>query len=54
MVYTFARMSAVLGLDVSGYYQNGRRMIFGFEEKGGRYHEMPAAENDEDVPPHRI
>lgn len=42
MVYTFARVSAVIGLDVPDYYQNGRRMMIRLREKGGRQHEMPA------------
>ena len=42
MVYTFARVSAVLELDVGDYFQVGRRMWFRFTEKGGRHHEMPA------------
>ncbi|MGD9693606.1 MAG: tyrosine-type recombinase/integrase [Phycisphaerales bacterium] len=42
MVYTFARVSAVTGLDVPDYYQAGRRMIIRLTEKGGRHHEMPA------------
>lgn len=41
MVYTFARVSAVTGLDVSDYYQVGRRMMIRLQEKGGRHHEMP-------------
>ena len=42
MVYTFARVSAVLELDVGDYFQVGRRMWFRFTEKDGRHHEMPA------------
>lgn len=42
MVYSFGRISAVLALDVSDYYQAGRRMRLRFLEKGGREHEMPA------------
>lgn len=42
MTYTFARVSAVLTLEVADYFQVGRRMIFRFQEKGGRHHEMPA------------
>ena len=42
MVYTFARISAVLALELGDYYQVGRRMMFRFTEKGGRHHEMPA------------
>lgn len=42
MVYTFARVSAVLGMDLGDYYQNGRRMMVRLLEKGGKPHEMPA------------
>ena len=42
MVYTFARISAVLALDLEDYFQVGRKMVFRFLEKGGRHHEMPA------------
>ncbi|MFQ5641954.1 MAG: tyrosine-type recombinase/integrase [bacterium] len=42
MVYTFARVSAVCALELSDYYQVGRRMMFQFQEKGGRHHVMPA------------
>lgn len=42
MTYTFARISAVLTLDVTDYFQVGRRMVFRFTEKGGLHHEMPA------------
>jgi len=41
MFYTFARISAVCNLDITNYYQVGRKMIFRFKEKGGRHHEMP-------------
>lgn len=42
MVYTFARVSAVIALDIEDYYQVGRRMMIRLKEKGGRHHEMPA------------
>ena len=42
MVYTFARISAVLDMDVDDYFQVGRKMMFRLLEKGGRQHEMPA------------
>jgi len=42
MVYTFARIGAVLAMDVQDYYQAGRRMLFRLQEKGGKHHEMPA------------
>lgn len=42
MVYTFGRVSAVLGLDIDDYYQVGRTMRIRLQEKGGKHHEMPA------------
>ena len=42
MLYTFGRISAVLGMDVSDYYQVGRTMRLRLSEKGGISHEMPA------------
>ncbi len=42
MVYTFGRISAVIGLDVDDYYQVGRTMRIRLQEKGGKHHEMPA------------
>lgn len=42
MVYTFGRISAVLGLNIDDYYQVGRTMRVRLKEKGGKHHEMPA------------
>ncbi|WP_406701348.1 tyrosine-type recombinase/integrase (plasmid) [Singulisphaera sp. Ch08] len=42
MVYSFARVSAVVGMNVGDYYQNGKRWWFRFHEKGGKVHEVPA------------
>ncbi|MEO0632485.1 MAG: tyrosine-type recombinase/integrase, partial [Planctomycetota bacterium] len=42
MVYTFGRVSAVLGMDIGDYYQVGRSMRLRLLEKGGISHEMPA------------
>ena len=42
MVYSFARIGAVLAMDIDDYYQAGRRMLLRLQEKGGRQHEMPA------------
>ena len=42
MVYTFGRVSAVVGLEIGDYFQVGRQMMFRFTEKGGREHQMPA------------
>jgi site-specific recombinase XerD len=41
MVYSFARVSAVLGMRVEDYYQNGRRWWIRLHEKGGKFHEVP-------------
>lgn len=41
MVYTFGRISAVLGLDLEDYYQVGRTMRVRMQAKGGQDHEMP-------------
>ncbi len=47
MVYSFARISATLKMNVGDYYQNGKRGWIRLHEKGGRYHEMPCHHNAE-------
>lgn len=42
LVYSFARVSAAIGMNVSDYFAQGRRMWFRFREKGGKHHEVPA------------
>lgn len=42
MVFSFARVSATLGMDLGDYFQQGRRMWFRLHEKGGKHHEVPA------------
>jgi integrase len=42
MFFTFARVSAVLGMKVSDYFQKGRRSWIRLHEKGGKVHEVPA------------
>ena len=42
MVFSFARVSAVVSMRVGDYYQNGKRYWLRLHEKGGRYHEVPA------------
>ena len=42
MVYSFARVSAVLGMNVEDYYQQGKRWWLRLHEKGGKHHEVPA------------
>jgi integrase/recombinase XerD len=41
MFYSFARISAVLGLKVGDYYPNGKRYWLRLHEKGGKFHEVP-------------
>jgi integrase len=42
MVYSFARVSAVVGMNVDDYYQQGKRWWLRLHEKGGKHHEVPA------------
>ena len=41
MVYSFARVSAVVGMNVEDYYQQGKRCWLRLQEKGGKQHEVP-------------
>jgi site-specific recombinase XerD len=47
MVYSFARVSAVIGMRVEDYYQSGKRWWIRLHEKGGKRHEVPAHHNAE-------
>lgn len=47
MVYSFARVGAVVGMRVEDYYENGKRSWFRLHEKGGKRHEVPAHHNAE-------
>lgn len=42
MVFSFARVSAAVGMDVEDYAQRGKRNWFRLREKGGKHHEVPA------------
>ncbi len=42
MVYSFARVSAVIGMTGDDYYPDGKRWWFRLHEKGGKFHEVPA------------
>lgn len=42
MIFSFARVSAALGMNVEDYYPQGRQMWFRLHEKGGKFHEVPA------------
>lgn len=41
MVYSFARVSALMSMDVKDYYRNGKRFWLRLHEKGGKFHEVP-------------
>ena len=41
MIYSFARVSAVVGMDVEDYYQQGKRWWLRLAEKGGKAHAVP-------------
>ena len=47
MCFTFARVSAAVGMKRDDYYQNGKRYWFRLHEKGGKRHEVPAHHNAE-------
>ncbi len=47
MCYSFARVSAVIGMNVDDYYQQGKRSWIRLHEKGGKFHEVPAHHNAE-------
>ena len=42
MVFSFARIGAVLSMKVEDYYTEGRRAWFRLHEKGGKLHHVPA------------
>ena len=48
MVYSFARVSAVVNLMINDYFQDGKKWWFRFKEKGGKLHLVPAHHNAED------
>ena len=45
MVYSFARVSAALGMKVGDVYNERRRQWVRLREKGGKRHEMPCHHN---------
>src|ERR1700677_518833 len=48
MVYSFARVSAVVGMNVDDYYQQGKRWWVRLQKKGGKHHEVPAHHKTEE------
>ena len=45
MVYTFARINAVIQMKVRDYFVQGRRGWVRLHEKGGKEHEVPCHHN---------
>jgi site-specific recombinase XerD len=45
MVFSFARISAVIAMRVEDYFPEGKRWWVRLHEKGGKRHEMPAHHN---------
>jgi site-specific recombinase XerD len=41
LIYSFARVSAVVSMRVEDYFPQGKRWWLRLHEKGGKYHEMP-------------
>ncbi|MBV9480906.1 MAG: site-specific integrase, partial [Acidobacteria bacterium] len=41
LIYSFARVSAALGMRVEDYFPQGKRWWLRLHEKGGKHHEMP-------------
>lgn len=42
MVYSFARVSAVVKMNIADFHNTGIRWIIRLHEKGGKFHEVPA------------
>jgi len=42
MVYSFARVGAVVAMNAEDYFQQGKRFWFRLHEKGGKLHDVPA------------
>ena len=47
MVYSFARVGAVISMNVEDYYQQGKSWWLRLHEKGGKFHQVPAHHNAE-------
>lgn len=48
MVFSFARVSAVIGMNVGDYYADGKRWWLRLHEKGGKFHEVPTHHSAEE------
>ena len=45
MVYSFARVGAMVSMNVEDYYRQGKRWWLRLHEKGGKFHQVPAHHN---------
>lgn len=45
MLYSFARVSTVVSMNVEDYYRQGKHQWLRLREKGGKFHEVPAHHN---------
>ncbi|HTR35826.1 MAG TPA: tyrosine-type recombinase/integrase [Bryobacteraceae bacterium] len=48
MCYTFARVSAMVHMQIEDYYENGKRSWVRLHEKGGKRHEVPCHHHAEE------
>ena len=48
MIYSFARVSAVVNMNVEDYYQQGKRWWLRLREKGGKEHALPVHHKGEE------
>jgi integrase/recombinase XerD len=48
MLYSFARVSAVVGMQVQDYFPQGKRSCLRLHEKGGKFHEVPCHHKSEE------
>ena len=48
MIYSFARVSAVVGMKVEDYRSTGKRYEVRLHEKGGKFHKLPVHHNAEE------
>jgi hypothetical protein len=51
MVYSFARIGAVLGMKVEDYYPQGKRWWLRLHEKGGKRHDVPCHHTLDEIEP---
>ena len=48
MVFGFARVSAVIGMNIEDFFPQGKRFRFRLHEKGGKRHDVPTHQKAEE------